>query len=314
MWVLAFFVNGPHFLISYEIFYGGHFSKILKSPRFFFAGIVVPLVLLGVIVFGFVQDSSQLFSGLLYSMFFFVGWHYVKQAYGCFIVYSGGQGVYFSKLEQCIVRYSLFPLWWVSFLKLFTGKGQVDYWGLKYATFSLLSNWADLIYAASFLGVVPLLGLFIARSLSNKKLPSLTAVTPLLVIYLWLSPLLSHHFFFYMIPFFHSLQYLLFSGVFTRNKVEHSGRGVVEGHLLWWGGAFVLAALAFYLIPKGLDGMALHSGEITPNLFLLSFILFINIHHYFIDNVIWRGDNPQVREFVRMRSNVRDGQLPAVAR
>ncbi|MCY1551726.1 hypothetical protein D9M68_880740 [compost metagenome] len=131
-------------------------------------------------------------------------------------------------------------------------------------------------------------------------MPSITAVTPLVVIYVWLSPFLTHPFFLYMIPFFHSLQYLLFSGAYTRDKVEASGSGS-RGYLIWWGGAFVLAALVFEVIPTAIDDAGLHSGEITPKLALVAFLLFINIHHYFIDNVLWRGDNPQVRQALRMR-------------
>ncbi|MDT4838263.1 hypothetical protein FQZ97_720160 [compost metagenome] len=300
MWVLAFFVNGPHFLISYEILYAGHREKILKNPRFFWAAIVVPVILAGLMVFGFIFNVKAIFQALLFTMFFTVGWHYVKQAYGCFIVYAGGQGVYFERWEQLIVRIALFPLWWASFLRLFTKSGNSEYWGLEYSVLPFLANWVDVLYLASFVGILPILGVGLRRWFKRLPMPSITAVTPLVVIYVWLSPFLTHPFFLYMIPFFHSLQYLLFSGAYTRDKVEASGSGS-RGYLIWWGGAFVLAALVFEVIPTAIDDAGLHSGEITPKLALVAFLLFINIHHYFIDNVLWRGDNPQVRQALRMR-------------
>lgn len=300
MWVLAFFVNGPHFLISYEILYAGHRDKILHNKRFFFAALVVPFLLLLLICIGFAFSFAEIFQGLLFAMFFTVGWHYVKQAYGCFIVYSGGQGVYFERWEQALIKAALFPLWWASFLRLFTGSGVSSYWGVEYSVPPFLASWVDVLHFASFAGVVPLVGVLVRRRLRGAAMPSITAVTPLVVIYVWLSPFLSHPFFLYMIPLFHSLQYLLFSGTYTRSKVNEAGVGA-RGYLIWWGGAFVLAALIFHVIPVGIDDAGLHSGEISQNLALVAFILFINIHHYFIDNVIWRGDNPQVRQALRMR-------------
>jgi len=71
---------------------------------------------------------------------------------------------------------------------------------------------------------------------------------------------------------------------------------------MWWGGAFILGALFFEFIPNFLDENFPVFTHITPNLFLISFILFINIHHYFIDSVIWKGTNPDVREYLKFQS------------
>lgn len=300
MWLLAFFVNGPHFLISYEIFYGAHGRKVISSPRFVFAGVVVPFLLLAGIVSGFVFESKEVFIGLLYFMFFTVGWHYIKQAYGCFVVYSAGQEVYFDKREQWLLKSALYPLWWASFAGVFAKIGFGWFYGLKYPHMGFLADYTWLLNLLGVAGLFVLLFVLVSRRLSGKPLPGLIAVTPLLAIYVWLWAPLKNDVYFYMIPFFHSLQYLLFSGTFTRGKVNESERGW-RGYLWWWGGAFVLAALAFHFVPKGLDSLELHDGNLSPELFMVSFLLFINIHHYFIDNVIWRGDNPEVRKYVAFR-------------
>lgn len=300
MWLLAFFVNGPHFLISYEIFYGAHGRKVLNSPRFIFAGIVVPLLLLVGMIVGFVFEIKEVFVGLLYLMFFTVGWHYIKQAYGCFVVYSAGQQVYFDKREQWLLKSALYPLWWASFAGVFAKIGVGDFYGLTYRYLGVLAGYTWLLNILAVTGVFLLFFVLLRRKVSGKSLPNLIALTPLLAIYVWLWVPLKNDAYLYMIPFFHSLQYLLFSGTFTRGKVNESGRGW-SGYLWWWGGAFVLAALAFHFVPKGLDSLALHDGTLSSGLFMVSFLLFINIHHYFIDNVIWRGDNPEVRKYVAFR-------------
>lgn len=303
MWLLAFFVNGPHFMISYEMFYFEFGSRVLRDFRVFWAGVIIPFVLVVSILCGVYFELKMVFLSLLYLMFFTVGWHYIKQAYGCFIVYSMGQGMIYGSLEKSLILFSLYPLWWSSFLRIFTGSGDRDFWGLKYAAPGFLRGWVDVIYYLSLLGVVPLFLIIVFKILRGGKWPGFTAVTPLIVIYVWLSPLLSNSYFLYMIPFFHSLQYFLFSGAYSRGKVEESGKGA-RGYMLWWGGAFVIGALLFELIPSGLDGMWMGRGGISPNLFLISFILFINIHHYFIDNVLWRGRDPRVRRYLKMRSKL----------
>jgi hypothetical protein len=63
MFVLAFFVNSPHFIISYEIFSSSVGEKILKKKSFLFAGIVVPLILILMIFLGLAFYSKEVFVG-----------------------------------------------------------------------------------------------------------------------------------------------------------------------------------------------------------------------------------------------------------
>lgn len=301
MFILAFFVNSPHFMISYIIFYNSSRNKLFKLNRFFIVGILIPLILLFLIIYGFIFYNKNIFYYLLLSMFFLVGWHYIKQAYGCFIVYSAGNKIYYTKIEQEIIKFSLYPLWIFSFLRLFTSESTKDFWGLQYSIPALLISFKDIIGWMSIIGIITFIGLLIHNILYKKKYPNLIALISIIVIYIWLSPLLWDAFYFYMIPFFHSLQYFLFSGAYTKNKINKKKSGF-KGWLMWWGGAFILGALFFEFIPSFLDEKISIFTYLTPNLFLISFILFINIHHYFIDSVIWKGTNPDVREYLEFKS------------
>lgn len=300
-WYVAFFVNGPHFLISYEMLYVGHGRKVLREASFFWAGVIVPAVIFLLLVYVYVGAHIEILRWLLYVMFFTVGWHYIKQAYGCFIVYAAGQGAYFGRWEQRLIKYSLFPLWWSSFLRLFAMEGKGSYWGLEYSVPNFLLGGDSWLCAISILGVLPLLTILCVRWVKGGKTPGLIALTPMVAIYLWLSPLLRNEFFVFVIPMFHSLQYLLFSGVYTQGKVR-AGGDRWQGYVGWWGGAFILAALAFYFLPTYLDELSLTPAGLPESFFLISFLLFINIHHYFIDNVMWRGGNKEVRAHLNMRT------------
>jgi hypothetical protein len=57
--------------------------------------------------------------------------------------------------------------------------------------------------------------------------------------------------------------------------------------------AIALGALGFWILPKFLDRIVPYDHAMYGNyLFLFLFIVFINVHHYFIDNAMWRKENP----------------------
>ena len=107
MFVLSFFVNFPHFILSYQIFYWDLKPQTILSPRRNIAvGFVIPLAMLGVMVYaGVVQPS--LIPRLIQAMFVLVGWHYAKQVYGIIIVSSALDKQYFSRIEKYLLLTSL---------------------------------------------------------------------------------------------------------------------------------------------------------------------------------------------------------------
>lgn len=45
-------------------------------------------------------------------------------------------------------------------------------------------------------------------------------------------------------------------------------------------------------LPASIDGWLRESGAMSISMMV---VIFVNIHHYFIDNAIWRYDNPEMR-------------------
>jgi hypothetical protein len=62
------------------------------------------------------------------------------------------------------------------------------------------------------------------------------------------------------------------------------------GWLLFRGAPTLLDEL---LVPRPERGMAADALGTTP--FFAAFFVAVNIHHYFMDHVIWRRDNPDMR-------------------
>jgi hypothetical protein len=129
-------------------------------------------------------------------------------------------------------------------------------------------------------------------------------------IYVWYLPAAYHVHFWYLIPFFHSLQYLLFVVTLKRNQCRAEAlaasiepqrqRAHYARNLLAFGGLTVLAAaLCFDWLPHYLDRAVSYDHALWgKELFMFAFVVFINVHHYFIDNVIWRRDNPLLKRYL----------------
>src|SRR5262249_28387798 len=57
--------------------------------------------------------------------------------------------------------------------------------------------------------------------------------------------------------------------------------------------------LGFWAVPKWLNGAVAYDHKIFgQSVFLFVFWIFINVHHYFLDNVMWRRENPETRRFL----------------
>ena len=56
-------------------------------------------------------------------------------------------------------------------------------------------------------------------------------------------------------------------------------------------------------LPRSFDSFMPYDRHLLgPSLFLFAFYIFINIHHYFLDNVMWRRGNPDVQQYLFAKS------------
>lgn len=104
------------------------------------------------------------------------------------------------------------------------------------------------------------------------------------------------------VPAFHSLQYLVIVWRAEKNRAElaadhasasGSGKRMLPPIATFMLSAFVLGLAGFWWLPRLFDRVVPYDSEIFGGtVFMFVFWMFINIHHYFMDNVIWRRDNP----------------------
>lgn len=311
--IMTNFINNPHFMHSYQIFYSDFGTKTETGAalrwRYLLAGVGVPLAMLGFYLWCMVTVDAALMAQAANLMLFLVGWHYTKQGYGILIVESVLKRAFFSDPEKKLLRYNALSVWlasWMYFNHLLTER---EIYGLSYIAVDVPA-W---LYQAAFavcIGMGVLTAGMLIRKSRTSRLPlnGLTAYAT--SSYVWLvtgyfSPMAA-----LIIPGFHSLQYLAIVWRYQLNKNESHPRG--DGRLL--GGLIrttparagtlrfiltgtVLGVILFYAIPFALDMAIDYREEVFgTTMFLFAIWVFINVHHYFMDNVIWRRDNPDIKE------------------
>lgn len=299
------FVNYPHFMASYKLAYGQGKGFILSH---WFALIVVPVLLVSgflISYFAFDQEvyGQRILAWMLISMYFLVGWHYVKQIYGCMMVYAHIDGYQLPQLHKNLLKYSLMPLWFLSFVRGQLGEGTHTFQGLTYNSLNFPAWTETAAYILLALGIFSALFVFFKKYQDHKVLPSINMLVPWISIYIWWVPLFyQNEYTNYAVIFFHSLQYLPFIYKIENTRMNHASEHQITDtntYKTWLVlGLIVAGYCAFELLPNILDvGLNTYAAYQCWFFFVCGHV-FINVHHYFIDHVIWRFKEPEVRDLL----------------
>ena len=311
----AHLINDPHFSVTYLLFYRGYRSSAfgralgpVQQARYVFAGVVVPLVLAAWAIAALAAKSAFALGLMIQLMFFLVGWHYVKQGFGVMTVLAARRGVRFRRPERLAILAHCFAGWAYAWANPADVGTEVEEKGVVYTTIAHSRGFELATLAICLLTGLVMLGLLVAKRLREGSLPLLSPLVALLSsIWVWsiyssIDPVVV-----YVIPALHSVQYLYFVWLLKANEAreregppwfEVSARvrvGIlaVSSILLGW--------LLFHIAPTVLDdtlvprrprGVESALGS-TP--WFAAIFAFVNIHHYFMDWVIWRRETPQTR-------------------
>jgi len=313
----AHLINDPHFAVTYLLFYkdakrrafGDAFAPA-QRVRYLMAGLLVPAILTIWLILGLSSRSAGALGALIQVMFWLVGWHYVKQGFGVLSVLSARRGMRFNVLERRAILTHCFAGWayaWASPsapAALAEEKGVI-YWSLPHPL------WLERSTLAAFAASALLLAAVLFRKWQReRRLPPIAPLTGLLVsIWIWsvysgADPLLV-----YVIPALHSMQYLYFVWLLTHNKAKSCqkepffGPSPAQRLALLAASSVALGWLLFHGAPDLIDGARLaehrHSherfGPLGATPYFAALFAFVNIHHYFMDSVIWRRENPDLR-------------------
>ncbi len=312
--VLATLVNNPHFMASYQIFYDRFGEKLRDNGsglqlRYWIAGVVVPAALILYFLWSALAGEPAMLGRAVNVMLFLVGWHYVKQGYGVLIVESVLRRAFFNDHEKTVLRWNGLAAWIFSWVYANRLVQASEFRGMEYLTLGIPveAAWATgAVAAATGLAALWVLG----RRAVQGRLPFNGTCGYVSAVYLWLVFTYFNPMFLLLGPAFHSLQYLAVVWRYQLNKAgTERGDAPVEllSGLLRVSGAqaglirfaligLIAGCLAFIVVPAALDWAIAYREELFgPSMFLFMFVVFINIHHYFMDNVMWRKENPDIR-------------------
>jgi hypothetical protein len=325
---LSLLVNYPHFLISYKLAYGRgrtfvttHWWQLVMVPLLLVATFALAYVAFETPVgslplVGTARDAlaplgtnaqvlsgprlgDLLFTGIFNLMIFTVGWHYTKQTFGCMMVYAHFDRYPLSKPQRDLTKYALLSIWGMNFVQSNLSGSQHTFSQFKYYSFDFPNAAGPLSQLAVGAGLLLVVyRVFYAVYRDTGRLPSLNLLAPFVALYIWWMPQTRQfEFYFLLTPLFHSLQYLAFVYKMEDTRLQARPHRELRGTLIVVG--VILAGwLAFEFVPNTADNLLGTFNAWQMFFFFTAAMLFINIHHYFIDNVLWRFRDPEVRAYL----------------
>jgi hypothetical protein len=308
MFHAAHVINDPHFCVTYLLFYedarrralGGDIAPAQRA-RWIFAGIVVPIVLIGWASAAIVTRSPQTLGWMVQLMFLLVGWHYVKQGFGVLTVLSARRGVRFEPHERSAILAHCYAAWAYAWASPSVAAGEFVEKGVVYwapARPAWLELVAGVALAASTVALVIVLAVKWRRA---GGLPLVPLAAFLITVWAWtiyssIDPVVR-----YFVPALHSIQYLYFVWLMKRGQAREAVAASPFGPSVRTRLAIVAisaVALGWVVLrggPAFLDGLAIEHGALGATPFFAAFFVVVNLHHYFMDHVIWRRENPETR-------------------
>lgn len=320
MMFLANFVNHPHFVHSYQMFFE-IWPEIRQRKelgkfrtKWLVTAIIVPLVLaifLGISVIFSLKGDFLPMQLCLGAYAVLVGWHYVKQSFGMALLDAARNKVYWSAKSRKTLLWNSYVSWIAALVIGAHVLAGGDFWGIKFLTPDFVDGYWTIGAAviASISGVWT--SLVIWHQISSwrnsgvvmSQIPFTGIIGYLVGIYLWTLLAWLDYKYILVIPFFHSLQYLVIVARYQKgkNKINFGVSRLLSPDGRVYVKAVILGGVFFWLLPGVLDylrGGKLNyfSGGIF--IFTAAVWIFINIHHYFIDSVIWKKENPLMGKYI----------------
>jgi hypothetical protein len=217
------------------------------------------------------------------------------------MVYGKLKGYVFEAFERKAIKWNLFSVAIYQFLfmnsALVSNGTSVDprFSGVTLTGFEL-PKWINFtatgLLVFSTIGVALIFShLFFRR---NAK-PDLTFLTCWASFLIWWIPVKNLPEFYLMaVPFFHSLQYLLFAAKLEGNELKQ--KSVQAPKMIVIVVLTVLAGIAgFEIAPAALDMYFSTAVHQSAWFFVAAAAIFFNVHHFFIDSVVWKFDQQEVK-------------------
>ncbi len=278
---LAWVVNWPHFAAtSYRLYQSP--DHVRQYPL---TAIVLPFVIVLGVVAAFASPDLV---APFWAKFFLIWspWHFSGQTFGVTMLYARRGGWRIDPWLRRGLLAFIFGTFLVGTVGAETYEGGLEWYGIDYPALGLPAWTIDAATALMYAGLAVVVVQLVRAARREKRFPPAIILLPAAAQYLWFVGGSNWQSFTEFVPLFHSLQYLLIAWSMQLQTVvasQPSKRNVAVTTARWCVANFAGGVVLFYILPL----LATTLGyELT---FATAVIIAgVQIHHFFVDGVIWR--------------------------
>jgi hypothetical protein len=302
-WYLMWVVNWPHFAASsYRLYHTK--TNIRQYPM---TALVVPWVILALAIASFY--SPAVIAPLFVKLFqVWSPYHFSGQTLGITLIYARRAGLKINGYERLALSSFIYGTFIsMSILSEF-GTGLISFWGVSYPRFGL-PEWGRGYFAATgvlsqpFLALIPIvimaaggvafLVMMIRRRVILGQRVPLILFMPAITQYVWFIFSAGWTSFNQFVPFFHSLQYMMIAWSMQMKEAmdsrgERPGLNFLTRETARWGGLILVGGLLLFHERFGLPAWGAKLFNVSIEVSLAIVLSAIQIHHFFVDGVIWK--------------------------
>lgn len=234
-----------------------------------------------------------------YFVKFFQIWspyHFSGQTFGIGMLYARRAGIELTARQRTCLRWFVYSTYLSLIATVETGVRQYQFFGVTYPALGIPQQAADVAQLAMYgLGAATFV-LLVAVPAARGRAIAWMSLLPAVTQFVWFSLGQRLPSFAEFIPAFHSAQYLLVAwSVHLKERLDEGGAAPSPRFVSQESAQWILAnVLGGFVLFWGLPHAATFVGGYDLNLTTAVFFAAIQIHHFFVDGVIWKLKNPRV--------------------
>ena len=291
---LVWICNWPHFAsTSYRLYRTK--ANVRQYPL---TATVIPLLMFGAVIASY--SSPGAVAPLLVKLYLLWSpYHFSAQTIGITLLYARRCGFTVNELERKALAGFVFLTFIVANARAEVGTGRGSFYGVSFPTLGLHAWVPNLLEVAMWVCGGAFVALLVWRVIRGRGLIPPIVLLPTVAQAAWFVQVVpgAHPLnYVALVPFFHSLQYLLIAwGVQMKETLDEKRSrpsvAFVAGETARWAVVcFAGGATLFWLLPH----IGAHFGRSYA--FSSAVILaVVQLHHFFVDGVIWKLKNPRVQ-------------------
>ena len=287
---LSWVVNWPHFSATvYRLYHTSENTRQYPVTSW----LVPPLVIAAVLwSFASPEHVAPLFVKvfLLWSPYHFSG-----QTLGITLLYARRAEFEIDRLQRALLEGFIFGTFLFSTARAETSTGKMTYYAME-VPFLGVPDWVPhALEIAMYVCIAAFIAITVYRCIQRRRLPPWIVLLPAATQFVWFVAGPRVPGFYEFVPFFHSLQYLLIAWAMQLKErlVESGARpswNFASAETFIWGYTNFAGGVAMFWAFPHLAALLGLPFDVANPVIIAAF----QIHHFFVDGVIWKLRNPKV--------------------